>query len=66
MCLSLKQLEWAEICRRLKKDEPVAEKKIQKFPSRERNHAVRRKSNNNNLRSHVNCEACARVAENER
>ncbi|CAH3987581.1 unnamed protein product [Pieris brassicae] len=66
MCLSLKQLEWAEICRRLKKDEPVTEKTLQKFPSRERNHAVRRKSNNNNLRSHVNCEACARVAESER
>ncbi|CAK1552810.1 unnamed protein product [Leptosia nina] len=71
MCLSLKQLEWAEICRRLRnKDVSEAdrdgEKKIQKFPSRARNHAVRRKSNNNNMRSHVNCAACARVAEDER
>ncbi|CAG4976754.1 unnamed protein product [Colias eurytheme] len=67
MCLSLKQLEWAEICRRIRnKDSTLTEKKIQKFPSRERNYAVRRKYNNNSMRSHVNCEACARVAEEER
>ncbi|KAJ8733016.1 hypothetical protein PYW07_015615 [Mythimna separata] len=44
--------------------EPVKEKKIQKFPSRERNFAVKRKFNNN-MRSHANCESCARVAEKE-
>ncbi|CAH2075583.1 unnamed protein product, partial [Iphiclides podalirius] len=63
MCLAMKQLEWAEVCRRLlraERSEP--ERKMQKFPSRERNHAVRRKNNNNNFRSHANCETCARVA----
>ncbi|OWR45636.1 hypothetical protein KGM_210097 [Danaus plexippus plexippus] len=66
MCLSLKQLEWAEIYRRVIKGdkEEVTERKIQKFPSRERNHAVRRRSNNN-FRSHINCQTCARVAEDE-
>lgn len=38
-------------------------RKIQKFPSRERNFAVRRK--NNNYRSHANCVACAKIAEKE-
>lgn len=66
MCLSLKQLEWADVYRRLTggEKEPVKEKKIQKFPSRERNFAVKRR-HNNNMRSHVNCESCARVAEKE-
>ncbi|CAG9560739.1 unnamed protein product [Danaus chrysippus] len=66
MCLSLKQLEWAEIYRRVIKGdrEEVTERKIQKFPSRERNHAVKRR-NNNNYRSHINCQTCARVAEDE-
>lgn len=66
MCLSLKQLEWADVYRRItgSDKEPVKERKIQKFPSRERNYAVKRKFNNN-MRSHVNCESCARAAEKE-
>ncbi|KPJ01625.1 hypothetical protein RR46_08662 [Papilio xuthus] len=67
MCMAMKQLEWAEIYRRIRRTETVEvqERKIQKFPSRERNHAVRRKNNNNNFRSHANCETCARVAAKE-
>jgi hypothetical protein len=69
MCLSLKQLEWAEICRRVignEKTPEVGQRKIQKFPSRERNYAVkRRKNNNNNVRSHANCPSCAKIAQEE-
>lgn len=66
MCLSLKQLEWMEIYRRVIKSdkEDIGDmRKIQKFPSRERNHAVRRKNSNNNFRSHVNCQSCAKAME---
>ncbi|VVC88526.1 unnamed protein product [Leptidea sinapis] len=69
MCLSLKQLEWVDIRRRIigtrETGPDIPERKIQKFPSRERNFAVRRK-NNNSIRSHINCEACARVADEQR
>ncbi|CAH2233089.1 jg10565 [Pararge aegeria aegeria] len=67
MCLSLKQMEWADIYRRvIKNDKEEVQEKLQKFPSRERNHAVRRKLNNNNFRSHANCVTCAKIAEDDR
>lgn len=66
MCLSLKQLEWAEVRRRILGEKEATTKKFQKFPSRERNFAVRRKkTNNNNTRFHEHCEDCARIAERE-
>lgn len=63
-------MEWAEVYRRVvgPEPEPVArERKIQKFPSRERNHAVRRRrnNNNNNVWSHANCPSCAKIAQQE-
>lgn len=68
MCLSLKQLEWAEVYRCISgnEEEPITQRKIQKFPSRQRNYAVRRKNNNNNMRSHINCQSCARAQEETR
>ncbi|GBP88140.1 hypothetical protein EVAR_59674_1 [Eumeta japonica] len=74
MCLSLRHLEWAGMCRKLagakevkkaEDAEPGEKKKTPKFPSRERNHAVRRRKTNNNTNNH-NCECCAITNEQQR
>lgn len=72
MCLSLRQLDWSEVRRLItgKETKPITveveKKKTPKFPSRERNYAVRRKkTNNNNVRRINNCECCARAEQDE-
>lgn len=65
MCLQLKQIELAlKQFQKIKADKPETERRIQKFPSRERNFAVRRKQANH-FRAHVNCQSCEKVAERE-
>lgn len=66
MCLQLKQFELADVYGKMTTDKPEKERRIQKFPSRERNFAVRRKNENNNFRPHVNCQSCTEVAEREK
>lgn len=66
MCLQLKHLELADVYRKVTAEIPERERRIQKFPSRERNYAIRRKNDNNNFRPHVNCQSCEKVAEREK
>ncbi|CAG9138443.1 unnamed protein product [Plutella xylostella] len=68
----MEELEWADVYKRIvggqSEPQPVIhEKKYPKFPSRERNFAVRRRKNNNNNVVRVNnCQTCARASQDAR